>query len=477
MQALWLQTAFIFIQGAALVGAVILTRRGHVAPLVIFGAAMLFSRGLGALVSYFTFAASTAPVVEVLAHYVRIAPNVVLLIYVCMMQARRYRAVRNNNLLRVWFRRALYVHGALYLISLVGDLIWPAALLKGAQSIPPAAFLFEAPGYVLGIAYGSIASVVFLGTARTKSGPPRLSQRLQNLFWGIAMAGFSALLAYAFVWRGIRAFSPEGLTEALAGLLGQVEVAFVIIYAGGIVAGIFAYYVQSERGRFVERYLSFLELVGDLTEEMANAPVTKGKLNLPYASMLEAAGEEFLNLSPTDKRRADNAFRVKTLWEDDASDDEGEPRDRGYRTRRISRRRLHGLAEAYDDELKEPVLAEGLRREAGEKELPGTLRDLLPKDPTEGDPDAADRQGLSEALSFAIKTGDEEPVPAPSAEWEQLVYVALADAGILSDRQQKDAILPSDAGLSKRVLDTYCLARHKIDNHRENLAGRSADDE
>lgn len=473
MQTLWLQTAFIFIQGAALVGAVILTRRGLVAPLVIFGAVMLFSRGLGALVSYFVFEAGAAPVMEVLAHYARIAPNTVLLIYVCMMQARRYRAVRNNDLLRVWFRRALYVHGALYLISLVGDLMWPAALLRGAEGIPSAAFLFEAPGYVLGIVYGGIASAVFFGTARAEAGPPRLSQRLQNLFWGITMAGFSALLVHAFVWRGIRAFYPEGLTESLAGLMGQVEVVFVATYAGGIVAGIVTYYVQSEHSRFVERYLSFLELVSDLTEETANAPMTESKLNLPYASMREAAGEEFLNLSSADKRRAANAFRVKALWEHDVSDGEGGSRDRSHRVGRISRRRLYGLAEAYDDELKEPVLAEGLRREVVGEELPGTLRDLLPKDPAEGGPDIAERRGLSEALSLAIRTEDEEPDPASCAEWEQLVYAALADAGLLSDRQ-KGTILPS--GASERVLDAYRLARYKIGHHRASLAGRPAAD-
>jgi hypothetical protein len=128
-------------------------------------------------------------------------------------------------------------------VSLGGDLLAPAPLLEGGEDISPTAFFFEAPGYILGIVYGSIASVVFLGTARAKEGPPLLSQRLQNLFWGIVMAGFSALLVYACAWRGLRAFYPEGLTDTLVGQMSQVGVFLFLPCAGGIVAGIFAYTV------------------------------------------------------------------------------------------------------------------------------------------------------------------------------------------------------------------------------------------
>ncbi len=189
MQALWVQTAYIFFVAAALLLALMVGRRGVMGLLVGFGVIILFTRGLRAVLSYFADQAEATPLLQVLVHYARITPNTVLLVYVCMMLARRYKAARSRDWLRVWFRRAPYVHGAAYLVSLVGDLVWQAPVVEGDETIPVEAFLAEAPGYALGMVYGGAAAVVFFGAARSSGGPALLRQRLQNLFWGIAMAG------------------------------------------------------------------------------------------------------------------------------------------------------------------------------------------------------------------------------------------------------------------------------------------------
>lgn len=180
--------------------------------------------------------------------------------------------------------------------------------------------------------------------------------------------------------------------------MSQVEVALFLPYAGGIVAGIFAYYAQSKSERFVERLLSFSELVSDLMEELAKAPISEGRLNLPYLAMLEAAGKNFLNLSVAARRRADNAFRAKVLKGHRAGEAEEEPREHGPRTGCLSRRRLQDLAKAYERELGEPVLARGLGGQTQENKLSGTLGELLPTSLGERGPDVAERQGLLEAL-------------------------------------------------------------------------------
>lgn len=446
MQTLWLQTAFIFLEGALLVGALITARRGRVAPLVVFGALVLLTRGLGSVGSYLAIEEGASPVMQVLILYARILPNTVLLVYVCAMQAHRYRAARNNDLVRVWFRRALYVHGAAYLVSFAGDLFFAVPLLEGTKSIPVAAFLFEAPGYALGIVYGSTASVVFIWAARGSSGPPRLRQRLQNLFWGVSMAGFSVTLSLAASRQAVRAFYPEAMTEELLGALSRAELAPFAAYAGGIVAGSFAYYTQSGRSRYVERLLGFLELVGDLVEELANAAVYRGRLAVPYATMMEAAGAEFRDLSASDMRRADNAFRARTVWEQRA-DERGDGR--------ICRRRMADLARAYEDELKEPVLAGGLREELDEGKMPDTLRDLV-----SGAGGA--RPELSDAVALALESEDDGGLgKAVVPEWGQLVYLALADSGLLSEEKARAAL--DGRGLSEEVLASYRLARYKVE--------------
>ncbi len=246
-------------------------------------------------------------------------------------------------------------------------------------------------------------------------------------------------------WRGIRTFFPGELTEVFAARLGGGETVLFVLYAGGIVLGIFAHYAQSRRERLVERFLSFVELVGDLSEEFAGSPTPEGRLSIPYAAMREAAaGSEFLGLPEEDKRRAENAFRARVILEQ-------------RRAGRVNRRRMQDLAKAYDDELKEPVLADGLRKEAADGErLSEALGEVLPG--------RSARPGLAEALSLALETGKGGrygPRDLRSApEWEQLAYLALADAGLLLGEDRRvgdDDDLLADAGeaggVSARVLD------------------------
>lgn len=346
------------------------------------------------------------------------------------------------------------------LVNLVGDLVSEPTLLESPPSIPALSFWFSIPNYVFGTAFAGVAAYVFFGASGFGSGPPELGQRLQNLFWGIAMAGTGALTLYALVFRGIYAYVPEEvLTTPLAERLRYWEFVGFLVQTMGIVLGIFAYYAQSKRERLMERFAGFLDLTGDLAEELATAPVQEKRLCLPYATMFRAAGKVYLDFPAADRRRANNAFRTRAIWARRAKEEGGL---RGQRVRRIDQRRLFDLAKTYEDELHEPILAKGLRREVAGKRLPGTLRELLPQDADEGAPEVAESQGLREAVSLVSKidavNGKPDPTSAP--EWEQLAYVALADGGLLPVGQS-EALLEDEA-VSKRVLDAYRLAQYEL---------------
>lgn len=460
----WLQSAYVWLSAMALVLALILARRGVVAPLVVLGAVILGARASGFLLAYLGASEGVGPAMQVLIHYARTVPIVFLLLYACLMQAKRYRAARDNDRLRRLFLWVFYFQGAALSVNFVGDLVSGPALLESPPSMPALSFWFSIPNYVFGTVFAGVAAYVFFGSSRIGSGPPDLGQRLQNLFWGIAMAGTGMLTLYALVFRGIHAYDPEeALTASLAERLRYWEFVGFVIQTGGIVLGIFAYYTQSKRERFLERFASFLDLAGDLAEELATAPVTEERLCLPYATMLRAASKEYLDLPAVDRRRSNNAFRARAIWEH-RTKEEGQPRDR--RSGRINRRRLLDLAKTYEDELHEPVLAEGLRREVVGKKLPGTLRELLPEGTGEGGPDVAESQGLRDAVSLVLKIEDVDgkldPISTP--EWEQLAYVALAEGGLLP-AGQRETILEDEA-VSGRVLGNYRLAQYELQNCR-----------
>ena len=70
---------------------------------------------------------------------------------------------------------------------------------------------------------------------------------------------------------------------------------------------------------------------------------------------------------------------------------------------------------------------------------------------------------LGAALALVFRSEEEEP-KGPELEdapmWEQLVYVALADASLLSARLGETVL--DGRGVSERVLEAYRLARYKL---------------
>jgi len=293
--------------------------------------------------------------------------------------------------------------------------------------------------YLVGGIYAGLASFVFFRAVGGTSGPLGLGQRLQNLFFGIALLGACGAALVAIPLRGTRAFATEELRSALVEPLAAVEFVTFAVIVVGIVLGIFSYYTQSKSDRFLERFSSFLELVGDFTEELSTAPIGKEGLNFPYFVMHQAAGEEFLDFSPTDKLRMDNAFCARVVWE-----------YRVGRQGRIGRRRLSNLAEAYDAELGEPVLRQGLSGGVCGQALPNTLTDLI----SEWSGSGGRSHGLGDALALALDinnvSNDGHGEPASLPEWGQLVYLALAEARLLPARLGV-AILEG-RGVSQRVL-------------------------
>jgi hypothetical protein len=144
----------------------------------------------------------------------------------------------------------------------------------------------------------------------------------------------------------------------------------------------------------------------------------------------------------------DIAFKARVIWEHRTASGAGG---------RVDQKRLTDLLEAYEYEFEEPVLARGLRAEIGEDDgrLPEVLRDLTVKG-------CAGPRGLGAALALVFKSEEETESPELEAApvWEQLVYVALADASLLPARLG-EAVL-NGHGMSKKILEAYRLAQHKL---------------
>jgi hypothetical protein len=455
-QALFAQAAIIAFMGAALMGALLVARRGIVAPLVAFGALVLVGRACGFALNYFAAEGGVPPVLQVVHYHLRSLPIVVLTIYVCLMQARRYRAARNNDFIRALFLRVPYVYGGGFVLMFVWDLISQPPVLEYEKSVPVSGALAQAAWFAVATVYGGLAALVFFRAVGDASAPLGIGQRLQNLFFGIALAAAAVAAPVAAFQRSMQAFSPEVLTPSFVGWLSTVQLVTYAVTVAGIVAGILSYYYQSKSDRFLERFSSFLDLVGDLAEEISDAVVGEERLTVPHAAMHQAAGPELLDLSPVDVRRMDNAFCARVVWQRWAA---------MGRAGRIRRRRLRDLAEAYNTELREPVLREGLQSGVCGQAIPEHVMELLPEERGEGGSDEPGRHGLGEALALVLDIdggGDGSELPT-LPEWGQLVYVAMVDAGLLP-QGQAEAVLDG-RGISEEVLNAYRLAEFKIRNY------------
>lgn len=442
-------------------GFVAVFRRRTVAPVVTFGVLVGVLDALGFALGYLGSEGTLTPRLQVLINYLKDAPASIVVVYTCLMQVRRYKTARSGDRLRGWFKRSPYVIGLAFLCGLVLELVIVPPVLESEKRLPALAFFFESARYVSLAFYAALASFVFFGAAVDKSGSLTLNQRLQNLFGGIALAGLSALPLHTLAWRATRVFFlPEERITPLLERFSAQETVLVGVIAGSVSAGLLCYYRQNLGSEFTNRFLSFLGLVSDLTEAMANVAIFRGKLNLPYAYMHEASGEEFLGFSSRDKRRMDTAFRMRVILEH---------RTEGGNSgkERIHRGRLAHLAKLYDDEFGNPVLIEGLKRATCWEDLPDTLKDLLPLGSREEDADTLPA-GLREALALVLSMEDADgrlSELTPYAEWEQLVCLACADAGLLP-RRHKEAVLCGQ-GISEGVLTAYGLAQYKLHNYAD----------
>ena len=181
---------------------------------------------------------------------------------------------------------------------LIWDFIAQPPVLEYEKSVPVSGALAQAAWFAVATVYGGLAAFVFFRAVGDASAPLGIGQRLQNLFFGVALAAAAVSAPVAAFQRSMQAFSPEALTPSFVGWLSTVQLVTYAVTVAGIVAGIFSYYYQSKSGRFLERFSSFLELVGDLAGEISDAVVGEERLSVPHAAMHQAAGPEFLDLSP-----------------------------------------------------------------------------------------------------------------------------------------------------------------------------------
>ncbi len=362
--------------------------------------------------------------VEMVVRLLREVPAVAAVAYACVVQARRYRGAIRRALLRTWFGRAPLVLGGALVFAGVAGVAAPYPILELGEPLPARALWIDAVWLVPLGAYASSAALVFVEAVGQEL--PGWRARVQNLCAALGMGCISAVVWNALHGSVVRV-SQESPSEILARMetIAALQVPLVGVAAVSLALSVVFYFAGDARGRLAERVLRVVEVVGELSELVENAPIARMGLSVEYAAALEAAQcEELLALPEEDAAALDEGFRLALLrarasWSVD---------------------RAGHLARVYDAMDGERILDAAPEAEAAERRM----REVL------------GLVGLLEEKGWAAGRGCWRSRPA----WAQLCVVALADAGVLGEGGGDDP--PKEVGVEGRILDAYRLAKWKV---------------
>lgn len=365
---------------------------------------------------------------EMMTRLLREVPAVFIVGYACLVQVRRYRGARNRRLLRKWFERApILLSGALFSASVLGTLA-PYPILHLLEPLPLRALLVDVVWMIPLGGFSALSAFVFFEAIGQEM--PGFRQRIQNLSAALGMACISVIVWNALLTTGVRVLGAPAWLSWNARTVADLQVVLVGAAAAGFAVAVVSYQARDRRTDVTERFLRFVEVVGEVSEVVENAPISKMGLSVEYASLLEAGGREVLDLSMTDMRKLDDAFRISIIW--------ASGRPPGMVTR------LLHLARVYDEEL--GSIPDGTSTgSSGPPGMYGVLKLAL---------------SVAEGTEGWGTKGDLRDAPI----WAQLCSVALADAAMLGPDQRK-AVMEGDV-VADKVRDAYMLAKWKVNTVR-----------
>lgn len=451
-----LQVAAVFglLVGGLLIVTVLALRKDKAPP--VMGVAVLL-----AALNAAAFAAgsllvgeSAPPAAQVAIKYLRNAPTVLLVAYVCRHQVRHYSAARSRAWVRSAFEWGPVVVFGTFAFSAILDLIVRPSVLDVSERVPVMVLSYNALMLLTLALYGMLSASVFAGAALGQStAPGGGAQRLQNACGALALGGTAALTLVTFSWYLLRATLPYPKLAGEAVDMSGMQLSLIALIAGSVLVGLACHWREGKVERFTRRLLGELDVVADVTEMLAAAPLLDKKLNVPYLCMSQSAAPDFLDLPRDEHRRMDQSFRAGAILghgdvrAHTSSAPTGEPTGGANRLLAASRRwdQVWGCADRNQMESGHSALHSPEARQSADR-----INDS--------------GQELRESVSLVremIGQGLHDLSNRP--EWAQLVGIALLDAGLL----------PSEPTVSEKVDRTYRLAKYKVDNYRDGLEDNS----
>lgn len=425
--------------------------RGKAPPALYYGLCVAiltaFSFWLGDLAS----ATPNPPgqqTLDVLVKHVRNLPITLIVVYLSLMQARRYRRARKRDWINVSLRSSKYVVPTTFAFSFFIDIVVKPPVLAVVLPIGFPVALYNAPFYLSLILLSGLNAYVFL-SALLHPAPIgvmnyQTRRKLQNACGCILSSSLTLLALTTTLWYVSRASLAPQTLQHTTGLFSTVQLTALVVagFAGTI--GLALHFGQDEYDKVMERVSSLVEPVCDAMELLASVPVSNAALSRPHTYMNRAADskrEGFLGLADRDRVKMGDTFRAGVLMCQQNLPDIKQPP--------VNKEQLMDLAKAYDQHDMDENLAGwiadlGILSANGAKAINST-----------GD-------GLSKPLSraYTLTTNDIAYHLPDFEDWAQLAAIALADAGVLPKRQC-DVILEGDV-ISGGVINAYQAAKVDI---------------
>lgn len=257
------------------------------------------------LVSFLAADQSLPRTLQVAIKLLRDLPVVLIVGYVCLLQARKYALIRGHGSLRYLFLKCPRVLLACYGLGAMMEFAFRPPVLDSDAGLPPLVLVSDAVILAPLIGYAGASGLVFFLTALKKGG--RLSNRLQNLCGTLALGGIAVLGLHTSLWRAIRVMVPSEDIGPYVQQLSTNQVVIVAVVASSVAGGIVLYLIERVPHRAHERLANYL----DALASSPPAPSRWGASTaVPYHAMRRASREDLLDLSSTQKDRAEALFHL-----------------------------------------------------------------------------------------------------------------------------------------------------------------------
>lgn len=367
--------------------------------------------------------------IGVLADFLTAVPVIFTIAYACAMQARRYPGARDRQWLRYWFSRSRsypLLFGVL-LASALLNALYPYQITDDSAPAPIRAVFFQGPLVAFQCLFALGAAFVFYEALTTRL--PQRRPNVQNASAAVLMAAFAleALLRCGLL--GTRVWgSVSQIDFAATAFLTTADVLIMLELLSAVVA-VGAYYSRSAVSHISGRLLNFFDLGRRIEDTFNNVPIHKPQFSGPYAYLNHAVNDENLALTESEVQKANEGYRLMVLYYRNGI--------LGSDGNRISYKQFLDLLRVYEADLNDPEISEQapVKRRAETHSLYEVYTVIEPLLST---------KGADHSLNWIF-----------TERWAQLVYVAAADAGLLSTHMPDVKVLPE-------IRRTYELGKSKV---------------